>query len=83
MLKHRPTHVNFFQQDRFRHVLVTSFKNTNTIQYAATHYGGDHGTITAGGWNDDRLIYGLRGPKNPEYCQSFTERYLKTLVRFG
>ncbi|MEP3350606.1 MAG: DNA helicase II [Marinomonas sp.] len=61
-------------QDRFRHVLVDEFQDTNTIQYAWLRIMvGDQGTITAVG-DDDQSIYGWRGAKI-ENIQSFTKDF--------
>ncbi|MEO9654177.1 DNA helicase II [Marinomonas sp.] len=61
-------------QDRFRHVLVDEFQDTNTIQYAWLRLMvGDSGTITAVG-DDDQSIYGWRGAKI-ENIQSFTKDF--------
>ncbi|GAB3486988.1 DNA helicase II [Marinomonas epiphytica] len=61
-------------QDRFQHVLVDEFQDTNTIQYAWLRLMvGDQGTITAVG-DDDQSIYGWRGAKI-ENIQSFTKDF--------
>ncbi|MCV2402056.1 DNA helicase II [Marinomonas sp. C2222] len=61
-------------QERFRHVLVDEFQDTNTIQYAWLRIMvGDQGTITAVG-DDDQSIYGWRGAKI-ENIQNFTKDF--------
>ena len=61
-------------QERFRHVLVDEFQDTNTIQYAWLRVMvGDQGTITAVG-DDDQSIYGWRGAKI-ENIQNFTKHF--------
>lgn len=61
-------------QDRFHHVLVDEFQDTNTIQYAWLRIMvGDQGTITAVG-DDDQSIYGWRGAKI-ENIQNFTRDF--------
>lgn len=61
-------------QDRFRHVLVDEFQDTNTIQYAWLRIMvGSEGTITAVG-DDDQSIYGWRGAKI-ENIQNFTKDF--------
>ncbi len=61
-------------QERFRHVLVDEFQDTNTIQYAWLRIIiGDQGTITAVG-DDDQSIYGWRGAKI-ENIHNFTKHF--------
>lgn len=61
-------------QERFRHVLVDEFQDTNTIQYAWLRVMvGDQGTITAVG-DDDQSIYGWRGAKI-ENIHNFTKHF--------
>ncbi|MBJ7536407.1 DNA helicase II [Marinomonas transparens] len=61
-------------QERFRHVLVDEFQDTNTIQYAWLRIMvGDQGTITAVG-DDDQSIYGWRGAKI-ENIHNFTKDF--------
>ncbi|GAG59192.1 unnamed protein product, partial [marine sediment metagenome] len=50
-------------QERFRHILVDEFQDTNTIQYAwVKMLAGDAGTVMIVG-DDDQSIYGWRGAK--------------------
>lgn len=61
-------------QDRFKHVLVDEFQDTNSIQYAWLRLlVGDQGTITAVG-DDDQSIYGWRGAKI-ENIHHFTKHF--------
>ena len=61
-------------QQRFVHVLVDEFQDTNTIQYAWLRLMvGDSGTITAVG-DDDQSIYGWRGAKI-ENIQSLSKHF--------
>ena len=58
-------------QERFRHILVDEFQDTNTIQYAWLRVlAGKQGNITIVG-DDDQSIYGWRGAK------------IENLQRFG
>jgi DNA helicase-2/ATP-dependent DNA helicase PcrA len=67
-LKH-PVLLQHYQQ-RFAHILVDEFQDTNAIQYAWLRVlAGDHCAITAVG-DDDQSIYGWRGARI-ENIQSF------------
>lgn len=64
-------------QDRFKHVLVDEFQDTNTIQYAWLRVlAGDSERITVVG-DDDQSIYGWRGAKI-ENIQKFARDFPQT-----
>lgn len=66
-------------QNRFQHVLVDEFQDTNSIQYAWLRLlASAHGNIFAVG-DDDQSIYGWRGARI-ENLQSFTEDFPGALV---
>jgi len=66
-------------QDRFQHVLVDEFQDTNSIQYAWLRLlASAHGNIFAVG-DDDQSIYGWRVARI-ENLQSFTEDFPGALV---
>jgi DNA helicase-2/ATP-dependent DNA helicase PcrA len=70
---HKPQILQHYQQ-RFGHILVDEFQDTNTIQYAWLRVlAGDQGRITAVG-DDDQSIYGWRGAKI-ENIHQFTRDY--------
>ncbi len=59
---HNPSLLAHYQQ-RFQHILVDEFQDTNTIQYAWLRLlAGDSGRITMVG-DDDQSIYGWRGAR--------------------
>ncbi|MCG6887897.1 MAG: DNA helicase II [Proteobacteria bacterium] len=64
-------------QQRFRHILVDEFQDTNTIQYAWVRLlAGKHGQVFAVG-DDDQSIYGWRGAR-VENIQQFAKDYHPT-----
>ncbi|MDZ7661372.1 DNA helicase II [Thiohalophilus sp.] len=72
-LKH-PDILGHYQQ-RFRHILVDEFQDTNTIQYAFVRLlAGQSGQVFAVG-DDDQSIYGWRGARVEnihQFAQDFT-----------
>ncbi|MCZ6828750.1 MAG: DNA helicase II [Gammaproteobacteria bacterium] len=70
---HNPTLLQHYQQ-RFRHILVDEFQDTNTIQYAWLRVlaGAELPVVAVG--DDDQSIYGWRGAKI-ENIQRFTEDF--------
>ena len=66
-------------QQRFQHLLVDEFQDTNTIQYAWLRVlAGEHGKVMAVG-DDDQSIYGWRGAKI-ENIQQFTSDFKSVLT---
>lgn len=64
-------------QQRFQHILIDEFQDTNTIQYAWIKlFAGAHNFIMAVG-DDDQSIYGWRGAKI-ENIQRFTQDFKNT-----
>ncbi len=76
MLRERPDILHHYQQ-RFRHILVDEFQDTNAIQYAWLRLlSGQNDNLFAVG-DDDQSIYGWRGAK-VENIQSFQRDYPST-----
>jgi DNA helicase-2/ATP-dependent DNA helicase PcrA len=68
-----PALLSHYQQ-RFEHILVDEFQDTNAIQYAWLRVlAGDHSLVTAVG-DDDQSIYGWRGARI-ENIQQFTNDF--------
>lgn len=75
---HRPDVLKHYQ-DRFRHILVDEFQDTNTIQYAWLRMlAGTQGKMFAVG-DDDQSIYGWRGAK-VENIQQFSKDFTGVLT---
>jgi DNA helicase-2/ATP-dependent DNA helicase PcrA len=78
LLRDRPDICHHYQQ-RFAHVLVDEFQDTNAIQYAWLRLlAGDRDNLFLIG-DDDQSIYGWRGAR-VENMQSFQRDYLNTQV---
>ncbi len=74
----RPDVLHHYQQ-RFHHILVDEFQDTNTIQYAWLRLlAGSRAAVFAVG-DDDQSIYGWRGAK-VENIQQFTKDFSGTTV---
>ena len=72
-------HILQHYQQRFKHILVDEFQDTNTIQYAWLRVlAGDSGSVIAVG-DDDQSIYGWRGAKI-ENIQKFSHDYTNVLT---
>lgn len=70
----KPALLNHYQQ-RFQHILVDEFQDTNTIQYAWLRVlAGNTNNITVVG-DDDQSIYGWRGAKI-ENIQQFNQDFV-------
>ncbi len=75
---HRPDVLQHYQQ-RFLHILVDEFQDTNTIQYAWLRMlAGTQGKLFAVG-DDDQSIYGWRGAK-VENIQQFSKDFANVQV---
>ena len=59
LFRENPDRLKYYQE-RFRHVLVDEFQDTNLAQYRLVKMLGAHGNVTAVG-DDDQSIYGWRG----------------------
>jgi len=66
-------------RQRFRHILVDEFQDTNAIQYAWLRMlAGDNGAVTVVG-DDDQSIYGWRGAR-VENIQRFQQDFRDTRI---
>jgi DNA helicase-2/ATP-dependent DNA helicase PcrA len=76
VLRDRPDILHHYRE-RFRHILVDEFQDTNAIQYAWLRLlaGDDDNLFLVG--DDDQSIYGWRGAK-VENIQSFQRDYPNT-----
>ena len=75
---HKPAILAHYQQ-RFRHILVDEFQDTNAIQYAWLRVlAGDRIPVTAVG-DDDQSIYGWRGARI-ENIQQFSKDFPVTQI---
>ncbi len=75
LLLNNPDILNHYQQ-RFQHILVDEFQDTNEIQYAFIHLltGKDSSVMIVG--DDDQSIYGWRGAKVDnlhQFCRDFPQ----------
>ncbi|MBK1717404.1 DNA helicase II [Thiocystis violacea] len=78
VLRERPDILHHYQQ-RFRHILVDEFQDTNAIQYAWLRLlAGNNDNLFAVG-DDDQSIYGWRGAR-VENIQSFQQDYPNTRI---
>ena len=76
LLRDNPDILHHYQQ-RFRHILVDEFQDTNTLQYAWIRLlAGDHIPPFVVG-DDDQSIYGWRGAKI-EHIQNFSRDFPAT-----
>ncbi|WP_440054456.1 DNA helicase II [Pseudoalteromonas sp. T1lg65] len=78
VLKQQPTLLRHYQQ-RFRHMLVDEFQDTNSIQYMWLKLlaGGDNDIMIVG--DDDQSIYGWRGAKIENIKRFLTDFEAQTI----
>ncbi|WP_353572997.1 DNA helicase II [Candidatus Albibeggiatoa sp. nov. BB20] len=67
----------FQYQQRFQHILVDEFQDTNTIQYAWLQLLAGVKSLLFAVGDDDQSIYGWRGAKI-EHIQKFADNYANT-----
>ncbi len=79
LLRDNPTRQAHYQQ-RFAHVMIDEFQDTNSLQYALVRLlcGSDSQLFVVG--DDDQSIYGWRGAK-VENVQHFVDDYKPQVVR--
>ena len=80
LLRDNPNRLRHYQ-DRFAHVMIDEFQDTNTLQYALVKLlaGGQKSRVFVVG-DDDQSIYGWRGAK-VENVQHFVDDFRPEIVR--
>ena len=79
LLRDHPARQKHYQ-DRFRHVMIDEFQDTNSLQYALVRLLCGPGSQLFVVGDDDQSIYGWRGAK-VENVQHFVDDYQPSIVR--